>query len=345
MQTNGWYLTLPILIGTAATVCFAHSYGPAPRVTAAPGDNARACTQCHIGGTINQFAGSVKIQLQSGPVYIPGVKQRVMVRVADPDQQRWGFELSARLNSNPETGQAGDLAPVDNFTQVICEDAAPKPCTTGVNFIQHTSAGSRIGTRNGATFQFDWTPPSTNVGPITLYVAGNAANGDGTNNGDHIYTSSIQLEPAVAVTPSITTGGVVSSATLAAGPVASNSWVTIYGTDLSPTTRSWNESDFVNGQIPFSLDGVSVVLTGAPRLAYVGYISPTQINFLIPSDANPATYQFAQSRNSRRWGIWEQNRPFGLTLCRILLCWPMNYAISLTRNNCYLHHFTYPLYA
>jgi len=46
---------------------------------------------------------------------------------------------------------------------------------------------------------------------------------------------------------------------------------------------------------PFSLDGVSVVLTqsGAPRLAHVGYISPTQINFLMPSDlaANPVTLQ------------------------------------------------------
>jgi uncharacterized protein (TIGR03437 family) len=46
------------------------------------------------------------------------------------------------------------------------------------------------------------------------------------------------------------------------------------------------ESDFVNGGIPFSLDGVSVLLNqfGAPRLAYVGYVSPGQVNVLLPSD-------------------------------------------------------------
>src|ERR1051326_5165081 len=106
----------------------AHSYGPAPRVTGAPGDNPRACTLCHTGNALNSGSGSVKIILQSGAFYIPGVKQRVMVQVSDPNQRRWGFEFTARLNSSPDTGQAGDLSPVDNFTQVICEDNAPKPC-------------------------------------------------------------------------------------------------------------------------------------------------------------------------------------------------------------------------
>jgi uncharacterized protein (TIGR03437 family) len=166
-----------------------------------------------------------------------------------------------------------------------------------VSFIQHTSAGTRNGTKDGAVFQFDWIPPSTNVGSITLYVAGNAANGDGNLTGDHIYTSSVQLDPAIPVTP--TTSGVVSAATLATGPVAPNSWLTIYGSDLSVTTRGWADSDFVNGLMPFSLDGVSVELTvfGAPRLAYVSYVSPTQINFLMPSDASAGSYQ-VQVRNA-----------------------------------------------
>jgi uncharacterized protein (TIGR03437 family) len=236
--------------------------------------------------------------LQSGNVYIPGVKQRVMVQVSDPNQRRWGFEFSARLNSDLEKGQAGDLNPVDNFTQVICEDNAPRPCASGVTFIEHTSAGTRNGTRNGVTFQFDWTPPATNVGPITFYVAGNAANGDANFTGDLIYTSSVQLSPLTPAAPTVTTGNVVSSATGVAGPMAPNSWATIYGTNLGVTTRGWTDSDFVNGQIPFSLDGVSVLLIqfGAPRLAYVGYVSPTQVNFLLPSDLT-VTATTVQVRN------------------------------------------------
>jgi uncharacterized protein (TIGR03437 family) len=63
--------------------------------------------------------------------------------------------------------------------------------------------------------------------------------------------------------------------------------VTVYGSNLSATTRGWAESDFMDGGMPFSLDGVSALLTGAPRLAYVGYVSPTQVNLLLPSDLSP----------------------------------------------------------
>ena len=293
MQLSRILVFASILLSIGSMPAFAHSYGPAPRVTGAPGDTAIACTQCHAGTALNGGSGSVSISLQSGPVYIAGVKQRVTVTVADPAQQRWGFELTARLNSDLQNGQAGQLVPVDNFTQVICEDAGPQPCFSGVSFIQHTSAGTRNGTKNGASFQFDWIPPSTNAGPVTFYVAGNAANGDANLTGDHIYTSSIQLNPLTPVASAISTNGVLSSATLATGPVAANSWITVYGANVGVTTRAWQDSDFVNGAFPTSLDGVSVILTafGAPRRAYIGYVSPTQVNVLLPSDTNSTTVQ------------------------------------------------------
>ena len=116
------------------------------------------------------------------------------------------------------------------------------------------------------TFQFDWTPPAVDAGPITFYVAGNAANADANLTGDFIYTSSVQLTPAIPAAPTLAAGNIVSAATSVAGPMAPNSWVTIYGTNLGVTTRGWTDGDFVNGQIPFSLDGVSVFLNqfGAP---------------------------------------------------------------------------------
>ncbi len=291
MRLKRWWV-IGMFGGIVANQGFAHSYGPPPGVTGAPGDNVRACAQCHAG-TVNSGAGSVKIFLQSGPVYIPGVKQRITVQVADPAQQRWGFELTARFNSNLEDGAAGEFTPVDNFTQVICRDTGPKPCLSGPSFIQHTSAGTRNGLKGGAAFQFDWTPPATDAGPVTFYVAGNAANGNGASSGDFIYTSSVQLNPVIPVPPTVTAGNVVSAATSVAGPIAPNSWVTIYGSDLSVTKRAWSDGDFTNGGLPVSLDGVSVILNfnGAPRLAYVGYVSPNQVNFLLPGDVSPGTVQ------------------------------------------------------
>lgn len=298
MTTFPLYLVGVMLTGIAPIDALAHSYGPPPRVTGAPGDNSRACTICHAGSALNSGSGSVKILLQSGSVYVPGVKQRIAVQVSDPVQQRWGFELTARLNNDLESAQAGDFTPVDNFTQVICEDNGPRPCATAVTFITHTSAGTRNGTKGGATFQFDWTPPATNAGPVTLFVAGNAANGNGANTGDLIYTSSVQLSAATPSAPAVAAGNIVSAAIGAAAPVTANSWMTIYGTNLSVTTRGWTDADFVNGGIPFSLDGVSVILNqfGLPRLAYVGYVSPTQVNFLLPGDLT-VTATTVQVRN------------------------------------------------
>lgn len=103
--------------------------------------------------------------------------------------------MSARLKSDQVNGQAGDFNPSDGFTQVICDNFNPKPCPADalVEFIEHTTAGTRIGVAGGVTFQFDWTPPAVDRGNIVFYVAANAANGDGNLTGDHIYTSSLEI--------------------------------------------------------------------------------------------------------------------------------------------------------
>ncbi len=64
--------------------------------------------------------------------------------------------------------------------------------------------------------------------------------------------------------------------------VAANTWFIIKGENLAPAgdTRIWQSSDFVNNQLPISLDGVSVTINGVN--AFVYYISPTQINVLTP---------------------------------------------------------------
>src|ERR1051325_5685788 len=200
---KGSFCFIAAIVVCIVPSAFGHSYGPKPRVTAAPGDDAKACTACHTTNALNSGSGRVKIVLQGGPAYIPGVKQRIVVQVSDPNQQRWGFELTARLNSDLASAQAGDFTSVDNMTQVICEDYGPKPCASGPSFITHTSAGTRNGTKNGAVFQFDWTPPATNAGPVTFYAAGNAANGNGSPTGDQIYSSSVQLTPAIPAAPSV----------------------------------------------------------------------------------------------------------------------------------------------
>ncbi len=82
--------------------------------------------------------------------------------------------------------------------------------------------------------------------------------------------------------PKISANGVVNGASFQPG-VVPNSRVTILGSNLAPKADDWSHS-IVNGQLPASLDGVSVSIGGRP--AYFYYITPTQINALAP-DISP----------------------------------------------------------
>ena len=86
---------------------------------------------------------------------------------------------------------------------------------------------------------------------------------------------------APAQKPTISAGGVVNAAGLG-NAIAPGTWVSLYGTLLSTTTRAWRDADFQNGRLPTALDGVSVTINGKP--AAVAFISPLQINVLAPDD-------------------------------------------------------------
>jgi uncharacterized protein (TIGR03437 family) len=79
--------------------------------------------------------------------------------------------------------------------------------------------------------------------------------------------------------------------------IAPNTWVEIKGSNLAPAsaTRIWQDSDFVNGQLPTQLDGVSVTVNS--KSAFVYYISPTQVNVLTPPDALPSSVQVIATNN------------------------------------------------
>jgi hypothetical protein len=88
---------------------------------------------------------------------------------------------------------------VNGAVQVICgPSSGPISTYPGINcntagaiqFAEHTNA---TGVR---TFSVNWTAPATAVGTVRFNLAGNAANGDNLNTGDHIYTQVYKVDPA-----------------------------------------------------------------------------------------------------------------------------------------------------
>ncbi len=63
--------------------------------------------------------------------------------------------------------------------------------------------------------------------------------------------------------------------------LAANAWVAIRGTNIANTTRVWTAADFGGTTLPTQLDKVQVKVGGQP--AYVEYVSPSQVNALLPA--------------------------------------------------------------
>lgn len=170
----------------AASTAHGFSSGPPDARTGAPGEG--LCTDCHLSFPLN--SGSGQLALLDGPAegYEPGQTYRLRVSLSDPDAIRWGFELTSLDASN---APAGDLTSVDGNTQT-------STALTGREYVKHTAIGTANGRPGSNEWTFDWVAPAAGTGAVTLWFAGNAANGNFFNTGDRIYADSISFDEATA---------------------------------------------------------------------------------------------------------------------------------------------------
>ena len=113
-----------------------------------------------------------------------------------------------------------------------------------------------------------------------------------TVGGQNSQTVTLAVAP-----PEPTITGVSNNASGAPG-IQSGSWVSIYGTNLSATTRPWQSSDFSGTALPTVIDGVSVKINGNSAAIY--YVSPGQLNVQAPADTatGPVQVQVTNSNGS-----------------------------------------------
>lgn len=187
----GIRVALAVMVVAVSTLASANSEGPILGFTGAPGEFAgdgANCTYgpglgCHESFAANSGPGSITIDVPDG--YEPGLSYAITVNVAQAGQLRWGFQLTAL---DELLDKAGTLAPSDATTKT--QDELPPR-----QYITHNDegGGTAAGQPNGNSWTFQWTAPDTNVGPVTLWAAGNAANNNDESSGDYIYTTSATL--------------------------------------------------------------------------------------------------------------------------------------------------------
>ena len=112
----------------------------------------------------------------------------------------------------------------------------------------------------------------------------------GSYSGSVVITSPLGTSAVISVSlavvaPTLPTIGIKSVSNGASGApnIENGSWVSIYGTNLSATTRTWQTADFAGNNLPTTLDQVSVTINGKSAAIY--YVSPGQLNVLAPTDS------------------------------------------------------------
>lgn len=173
----------------------AHAFAEGPNAghSGAPGELTCAVSDCH-GGQPNTGVG--QLQILGPSVYEPGKTYEITVKhmTTDNGRRRWGFQLTALDRTN---NKAGELQNSGSLTQILSGGPGGER-----QYVEHSFLGTFQGQRFQASWIFNWTAPSSDVGPVILYVAGNQANNDGNNTGDQIYTTNATISSTGAVTGS-----------------------------------------------------------------------------------------------------------------------------------------------
>ena len=266
------------IAGFTTVSAWAYPFGPPNGYTSAAGDRpAVACTQCHRGTALNGGGGSVRVAFPTGLTYTPGQPQTFSIVVADAAAATYGFEMTARLESAPNTAQAGAFT-ASAGQKVVCSDNNPQPAGgcggNGIQWIEHTQPSM------SNTISVQWMPPAAGAGNVHIYVAANATNGDNTSSGDHIYTADYVLTPASNATTGVPTVASIVNAASGAPGAEAGSWVTINGTNFASTATTWDKS-IIGTVFPTTLGGVTVAIDGRP--APIAFVNQSQINALVPA--------------------------------------------------------------
>jgi uncharacterized protein (TIGR03437 family) len=85
-------------------------------------------------------------------------------------------------------------------------------------------------------------------------------------------------------TPVYSATSIVNAATNAPGPLAPLALVSLYGKDLAVVSRAITPDDVRNGQLPTTLIGTGVSIAIDNIAVPILFVSPGQINFLIPGN-------------------------------------------------------------
>jgi len=256
------------LLGLPLRAALGYSTGPPAAHAGAPGET--SCIACHYSYALN--GGSGTLLLSGLPLaYQPGQEVDLTITLTHAGQRRFGLQLTAVDDAGRQAGQLMVVSPLR--TQLLSGVVEGKSRL----YLEHTQTGSLPNQIGQNVWLCKWIAPPLSTGRVTFYLAGNAANGNYTTTGDYIYTRAFTSYPANAPV----TLASLSAASFTAAPLAAESIVAAFGANLAADVQTATTTT-----LPTSLGGTRVLVRdrdGVERLAPLFFVSPSQLNYLVPA--------------------------------------------------------------
>lgn len=255
------------IYGLKGSPARANSFGAPLRLTNAPGE--QNCTQCHTGSALNSGGGTLTITGVPAN-YSPNQEIDVTVTLSQTGRVRFGFQLTVL---DDQGRKAGDITATDTTRTALGNGTVLNNLR---QYIGHTLDGTSGSGQN--TWSFRWKAPAQSVGRVTFYAAGNAANNNGATGGDLIYANSASTQPGATLGAftSVSAASFLQTTTAAAEAILAG-----FGASLSQ-----NVVVASTNPLPTQLDGTEVEvrdITSTTRKAGLFFVSPGQINYLVPA--------------------------------------------------------------
>ncbi len=149
------------------------------------------CGQCHSASTYGTVALSIEI-FEAGttqPVeeYVPSTTydMRVTVSHTTGSPVGFGFQLTCLTE-----GENLPLAGFTNLAPNVKQATLTSGPQAGRTYVEHN------GVTSNPVFEFSWTAPEADFGPVRFFASGNAVNGNNGSSGDTAGATSLTLNEA-----------------------------------------------------------------------------------------------------------------------------------------------------
>ena len=186
MKRISTLLSLGVLVALSATLV-SNSNGVAHQQnkdrTGAPGSDA-TCQQCHAGGS---YAPTVEVDLAISdmvgvPEYTPGATHTIWITVAGSGNPAgFGVHGTAVLENGANAG---------TFTDQASDDCIYLDQVEGRHIFEQNDLCE------DGFFMVEWTAPPAGSGPVSVYVAAIAANGNSQSSGDNFVGTQVDFQEA-----------------------------------------------------------------------------------------------------------------------------------------------------